>query len=528
MKSVLSKNTSVAQDGTACTVDIIDTIFARIEGLRDAKTTKQMKQRALVDLFKCLKDQGYSSMKWSVPSQIRDSHQLLQLPVPLISTISDSYLGTRAALEKGESYFHRCQVEISRIRFEISMLGSQYMTQREMTLMQGYCDHMLFLLCQERSMLADMVQEISGVESFFECYQGISDSIPLAQDRLLSDTARFESALALSIEGLHQILLLLKEVSSLVVGDDRNKVRDAITVLTGCALTMKQSYSPCAGGKVISYDRVEAIREMTGVLKEVKTSVASCAGACRDVLPVRIFESSLDNIDQALEYSTSFAPQKEQTSSPSSNISEVGSALQAISALVQCALISAQSVATKTVESKNEHDTDSTVCSSHTKMVNEWDGLQLCKLHENLHELSRALLSLHGDDPPNEHIRSLCTRSAINSFSIVQKVLQLCKGRLHDTAVFYCQHSKLLYVLLRVFRVLIAKGFCSDDVSDGGEGDGEGGAGEMKFEDDVEGTGMGELFRVFTGPGAWQRLRSLTTLDLYLHPCLWRKPLDLR
>jgi midasin (ATPase involved in ribosome maturation) len=49
-----------------------------------------------------------------------------------------------------------------------------------------------------------------------------------------------------------------------------------------------------------------------------------------------------------------------------------------------------------------------------------------------------------------------------------------------------------LYILLRVFRNLVAKGFCSDDVSDGGEGGGEGGVGEMKFEDDVEGTGMGE------------------------------------
>jgi hypothetical protein len=58
--------------------------------------------------------------------------------------------------------------------------------------------------------------------------------------------------------------------------------------------------------------------------------------------------------------------------------------------------------------------------------------------------------------------------------------------------MFYRQHSKLLYILLRVFRVLVSKGYCSDDVTDGGEGDGEGGAGDMKFEDDVEGTGMGE------------------------------------
>merc|ERR1712085_30825 len=66
------------------------------------------------------------------------------------------------------------------------------------------------------------------------------------------------------------------------------------------------------------------------------------------------------------------------------------------------------------------------------------------------------------------------------------------KARLCDALPFYQSHSKFLYILLRVFRALVAKGFCSDDTSDGGEGDGEGGAGEMKFEDDVDGTGMGE------------------------------------
>ena len=49
--------------------------------------------------------------------------------------------------------------------------------------------------------------------------------------------------------------------------------------------------------------------------------------------------------------------------------------------------------------------------------------------------------------------------------------------------------GKLVYVCLRVFRTLLAKGFCSGDV-DESEGDGDGS--NMTFEDNVEGTGMGE------------------------------------
>ena len=47
---------------------------------------------------------------------------------------------------------------------------------------------------------------------------------------------------------------------------------------------------------------------------------------------------------------------------------------------------------------------------------------------------------------------------------------------------------------MRIFRssLILAKGFCADDVEDGGDADGEGGEGNAKFEDDVEGTGMGD------------------------------------
>jgi len=58
---------------------------------------------------------------------------------------------------------------------------------------------------------------------------------------------------------------------------------------------------------------------------------------------------------------------------------------------------------------------------------------------------------------------------------------------LEDVAVSYQSQGKLLYVCLRVFRTLAAKGLCSSQ-----EEEAEGDASGMSFEDDVEGTGMGE------------------------------------
>lgn len=57
----------------------------------------------------------------------------------------------------------------------------------------------------------------------------------------------------------------------------------------------------------------------------------------------------------------------------------------------------------------------------------------------------------------------------------------------------YKSFGKLLYVCLRIFRTLLAKGICSAQQSDGGDDDqGPNDLSGMVFQDDVEGTGMGE------------------------------------
>jgi midasin (ATPase involved in ribosome maturation) len=501
MESVISRNVSWANAGASCVADLIEALFSRIETLRNEKsTTKQVKQRALVDLFKCLKEQGFSSMKWSIPSQIRESHQLLQLPIPNIGNVKSK--ATREALEKGESYFHRCQVEISRMRSEISMLGSQYMSQREMTLMQGYSDHILFLLCQERCMLAEMIETISEFGSFFDGYRCINDDIPLGQKQISHLVVSFEKSLALTIEGVWQLVLLLKETSYLVDnGEERDKIRDTITVLTGCAQTLEEAYSPSRGRVPISFDRLHNINvDVSRILDKSKRDLVSCVDACINILPSSIFDECINSMCESLNLALSITQPIDAFDTTCKVDTKATYTLKLISSLVQRTLISAQSVCMsredETKSSSMDHpqsiDKDITVCDSHTKMINEWDGLQLSTLQNLLQDVSKSILSLHDNGVSNKLVLSLCTKTAINAFTLVQKVVHLYQLRLEDSSLFYCQHTKFLYVLLRVFRVLIAKGFCSDDVSDGGDGDGAGGMGEMKFEDDVEGTGMGE------------------------------------
>ena len=53
------------------------------------------------------------------------------------------------------------------------------------------------------------------------------------------------------------------------------------------------------------------------------------------------------------------------------------------------------------------------------------------------------------------------------------QVFDQCQYRLRDCLSSFRNTAKLVYIKLRLFRVLIAKGFCLDDVGEGEEGDGE-------------------------------------------------------
>lgn len=503
---ILRDTTSPAYDAATVVMELTEAIFARINALREPKTSKQVKQRALVDLFKCLKEQGYSSMKWSVPSNIRDPHGILQLPIPSFDNESSWDKNVPASLEKGESYYHRCQVEITRLRFEVAMFGSQYMSQREMTLMQGYSEFILFLICQQRCMIATMIQSVGDIESSIHSYGSLPDStMPVRQRDLSQKIVDFEKSISALTERLYQVALLMKESSTLVESDkSRGHIHDAVAIVTSCASILEENYAPCGGKMPITSTQVHHIHsKMASILKEVKSKITSCVKICNDIMPVSIFDSCIDDANQALDLAFSCKEDtEEETDLLSSNHSGVRETIEKISLLIQNTLIVVQSVCESGNDQKtsaaseppvnNDDDLTLPLCQSHKQMLQEFSQLGLDKMNVQLSELSHALISLHDVVSTDSCARSLCTKTTVSSLSLVRKVTLLSKAKLYDAILYYQRHSKFLYVLLRVFRVLISKGFCSDDVSDGGEGDGEGGAGEMKFEDDVEGTGMGE------------------------------------
>ena len=208
----------VGSDGVST---LCEMIFERIESLRMDKTTKTMKQRALIDLFKALKKNGFLHTKWSVPEQVREMAHLLLLPGLIVSgkviTAEES-----KDLEGAEKYFQRTTAEVNRLRSEVLMLGSKHMSQRETQIMMSLAEHGLTMLCQQRCVLATLLKQLSRLEEL----TGSCDAwygLPVGQTKLRKTLEAFNDAVLSVSENLKQLQTLIKVTLPLIEEADKTE-----------------------------------------------------------------------------------------------------------------------------------------------------------------------------------------------------------------------------------------------------------------------------------------------------------------
>jgi hypothetical protein len=110
------------------------------------------------------------------------------------------------------------------------------------------------------------------------------------------------------------------------------------------------------------------------------------------------------------------------------------------------------------------------------------------KLRESMHTVSSSV-----DNATSAEVFLEVSSLAHAVLPVARRIIDSLIAVVSDTILTYKSLGKMLYVSLRIFRTLLAKGICSDEAKDE-EKDGEGGdgVGDMQFTDDVEGTGMGE------------------------------------
>lgn len=110
------------------------------------------------------------------------------------------------------------------------------------------------------------------------------------------------------------------------------------------------------------------------------------------------------------------------------------------------------------------------------------EAVQSLGLHRLLPAVQRVCLALSRSQSRSQSLPLAQLLPPLQAVAALHSVL------VSDLASWHAEGGKLLYVLLRVYRTLLAKGYCGAQVQEEEGGDGSG----MSFSDDNDGTGMGE------------------------------------
>ncbi|EQC37386.1 hypothetical protein SDRG_04990 [Saprolegnia diclina VS20] len=495
--------------------DLCETIIYRIEKLKSDSAPKGAKKKALVDLLAELKSQGFSHLKTKTPPQQQHMQSLLELDVPFVDTVLRLHPDVVATTSSGvaglwahaDSYYYRFLSQIQSMRFTVASGYNKDISWSEVDRMSGYAENMLHTMLQQRALLAQMVSTHEGL--LFGLAQ--LQSLPASHDLVHAQTflAAWRDAQTATL------LQLTKWVDELLLlfADDP-VLGQLLTALQQCgAQVAKASVAAHSGIPEVpsddgNFDAATSfgfqdktastttgfsphLLEQPGALwLDPAPLLASAAGgeavvaqldafcSAKSVVSIRDALSSL-TAEQA-QWAADAASHRAPATTESRDLVEaVGGRFNTV---VESILLSIQQ-ACSLFETSNDDkvDLDSmVVCHQHlAKLVGQ------SQVHKIPAQLLSLLSHLHASSSADV---APCLRWVQSLVPALSALVQWHYQLLADVIYVHKSMSKAEFVIVRVFRTLLSNGFCKapEEKEDDSTG------GQFNFEDDVEGTGMGE------------------------------------
>lgn len=489
----MSGASSSASIGNSEVNEFCEAIFERLESLRSKKTTRPMKERALVDLFKELRRQGYATTRLSIPHQLSQLGEIFQLPIPRESDCPHKNL---SRFRRAESYFHRSLSEMHRLRSEVSIEGSNHMTSTQLNLMTAFAEHGLLLLIQQRSLFAILLQQRDSLSKILQQFPSAAKSLPTGQSGLRNCFSIFKEHRVLAIESLSQLLLFLRSSSSLLDSEGKRMwTADAITYLKSLILSINDTRSQCP--IIISQSHLEDVKGTIDIFSSAVGQIQLWCQTCIDLecLPVSGFYTCVSILQKTIALAELCL-----SHDPRDNVVDVkdslgfGSFVESAEKALESALLAVQACAN---DGKiNDLNGNMILCEGvwrcHRSSIESWGSIRMNRLCKSFEEVVSKLMLLHDDASIELDDTSCCVGMTGNLHRVYEEALNVVDFRLHEYCSFYGNTAKLQYVLLRVFRFLAAKGFCISIEKEDGADSNEGNPESTTFEDDNEGTGMGD------------------------------------
>ena len=475
--------TNWAKYGAECSSDLCNAVLDRIGTLR-AKSTRPMKERALTDLFRELKRHGFTSTKWSVPDQLRNMQELFQLPEPacLIGSVDSVTIGE---MSRAEKYYQRTLAELNEYRSESLLLGSKHLTKRQIDTMLTLGESGLLMVAQQRCLLALLVRDTSRLKRDIDSLTFDSIELPLHQSSECRRSNRAEVAFLMAIESISQLLLLVNSSPQLLsAGSESQWARDTAVKLDGCVTLLEKQLKIDRSAPLVTHTMLQHLNRKVKAAKDVCAVVMQCRDSCHSLgcLPLDCFDVVIDSLNQVLIHNF---PTLEV------ELNGVEQVVSSATAAIEKGLIAFQAFVKATQADVSGENV--TISKCHKELITTWSSSELAKVSTLMTRVTKELKGIHEvEGDISSSTRKSLVGLACDVRFLVEHVYSHAMILLEDTAAFHATSSKMMYVLMRVFRVLLSKGFCSDDTTEDDASDAGGGVEGMSFKDDQDGTGMGE------------------------------------
>ena len=465
-------------------------IFHRIDALRGEKTSRQMKERALVDLFRELKRHGYSNTKWATPKEQRQMMHIFQLPLPAVANGGVEVEALSIRIQESEKYFFRFLAEQSRLRSETEIIGSKYMSRRETEMMLNFSEHGLLMLSQQRCVVASALRDVQSLRNRLKSFAIENEKLLAFQGKAKELLANARAKCRSATENVRQLQFLLRVTKPLLPenGEGMAWANDAVTKLES-QVSLSTSFM------IIIPDILteKHLQAATQARKQVDDTMITCRicqdqNAAQKSLPKSAIDECIGQLEAAASALDAFTSWQGLLDGDSQADADGENLMETAAAAVKSVLLSVQGTqiapdnVNGTAGEGNEDDSEMRLWNCHFGSAKEWADISIKTVNDALEGVLSGM---------EAKASSTATAGGIMSDlgTLCDLACRIFESKLNNFLHFYRDTAKFHYVLIRVFRVLVSKGFCSDETAseDGGDGDAEG----MTFEEN-DGTGMGE------------------------------------
>ena len=459
----------------------------------------------------------------------------------------------RNLFERAENYYMRNITEMNEFRMQSSVKVSQDVSMRDVQIMIGLSENLFYHTIRTRSVLGASLDEYRKLITFCDKVSIAISSpsvlknshidITPTSEQLFKSKEECLSSVNVLLDYFIQVKVLVKSaqeandlslsqdisndsVLRYIPGSNFNRVTQVIdnvlTSLEGIIIDVKSLNTKNETKRLIanpfgSYQLLDSsyisITMMNNCLENLSSKINDSLkefnmikSILEHMIPTHIvnqIQSSLSEFNNLLsnlkaKYEKAEMLDINDDVSSDKDLKDFNEIARLSSLCVDECLIVVQKIKLAAAKSENVVHSDdeeiinensSTIVNTISESYEVIANLHIAKLANSVSEIVSLLDSCKERDPYEQHQCCLLVRNII---PLIYRVIGTYAILLEDLCLSYKSSSKLLYVCLRVFRTIVSKGLCSAETEDGdGEGGGAG-VGDMRFEDDVEGTGMGE------------------------------------